>query len=377
MAGVPIHVSLQGNLVIPTLPPLMSVHDFAPIPPAVVPPPSPAMPALEPPVPVMWAPGFGLQQNKLTTTVFHKFQWMMLDGHDCGHMIPHVSIPVTNLKTPLHIMFSSRKVMFSASTVKANGTPVGCAQLLLFPMMTCMQPVSAPTSFPAMNLLNSVTVGMTVGDIIAGWIGIACSVIADVIVGALGNWKPTPLAEDVLGRVLGAGSWKEFAVKTAFGVVAGAAKIFLTGEGAIQIAGGSGWAGVQVTYTRTEGANQFGVQGQLAPVPGVPATVSVAYQYTSKPDGTSTSQTTEVGATPATQVTHQSTTTRDGAGHVTQETDQTTETGGVVSNVGTAEGTHTSTTTTTPGQAPTTDGGSAGAVSGPFGAVGQSWGAPL
>ena len=374
MPGVPIHVSLQGNMVMLTVPPMMSVHDFAPIPPALAPPPSPAMPAIEPPVPVMWAPGFGLQQNKLTTTVYHKFMWLMLDGHDCGYMIPHVSIPPANLKTPLHIMFSSRKVMFSASTVKANGTPVGCAQLLLFPMMTCAQPASIPTSYPLMNLLNTVTVGMTPGDIIAGVIGIVVSVVADALINR--KLEVAPFGKDLMGRLLGAGSLEEFGIKAAAGIITGAAKILLTGEGSIQIAFGSGWGGGQVGYTRTEGANQFGGQVQVAPIPGVPATGSVQYQYTSKEDGTSTSQWTETGATPAEQTTHQTTTTYDAAGNETQHTSQTTEAGGAAGDLGTAEGTHQTTTTTTPKGGSKTEESNTGAVSGPFGS-GKSWGGPL
>lgn len=33
----------------------------------------------------MWPVGFGLQQNKLTTTMLHMFQFIMLEGHDCDH----------------------------------------------------------------------------------------------------------------------------------------------------------------------------------------------------------------------------------------------------------------------------------------------------
>jgi hypothetical protein len=94
--------------------------------------------------------GFGMQQNKLTTTVYHKFRWIMLDGHDCGYMIPHVTVPPTNVLLPLQIAFSSRKTIFAASTVKANGTPIACTQLLPVPvtMMACAEPISFPTASP-------------------------------------------------------------------------------------------------------------------------------------------------------------------------------------------------------------------------------------
>jgi hypothetical protein len=117
-----VHVSTMGNLVVLVLPPL-TLHDYMPPPPQPAVP--PFVPCVETPVPVMWPPGFGMQQNKLTTTVIHKFQFLMLEGHDCGYMIPHVTIPANNLQIPLLIAFSSRKAMFSASTVKANGTAMG------------------------------------------------------------------------------------------------------------------------------------------------------------------------------------------------------------------------------------------------------------
>jgi hypothetical protein len=377
---VPIHVSLQGNLVFPLIPAaLITSHKFTPIPPAVVPPASPAWPCVEPPVPVMWAPGFGLQQNKLTTTVYHKFQWMMLDGHDCGYMIPHVSIPATNLETPLQIAFSSRKVMFSASKVKANGTPIGCSQVLLFPMMTCMNPVSVPGSYPPMNLLNTVTVGMSWQDVVSGCIAIACSVATDVIILAYFP-KSSPFAKlggGIVGKLLGAGSLPQFLVKTGFGIVAGAAKILLTGEGTIQVKVGSAYGQVQVSYSRKDGANVWGAGGQIAPVPGQTSTVSVAYQHTSKPDGSTSDKTTETAATPVGQISHQSSTDRDPSGSVTKESSSTTESGGAATPLGTAEGTHTTETVDKPGHAPQTNKSASGGAAGPFGAGGHTWGGPL
>ena len=106
--GFPVPVSVQGNLVFADFPipsPMATLHKVQP----PVGPPIPIAPCIEAPVPVMWPPGFGLQQNKLTTTVYHKFQWIMLDGHDCGYMIPHVTIPPVNVLLPIQIAFSSRK----------------------------------------------------------------------------------------------------------------------------------------------------------------------------------------------------------------------------------------------------------------------------
>ncbi len=74
----------------------------------------------------------------------HRGMWIVLDGHDCGMMIPDVTIPpAPNIAYPMFWPFSSRKPVFAASTVKMNGTPVACAQTVGFPpipMMTCGDP---------------------------------------------------------------------------------------------------------------------------------------------------------------------------------------------------------------------------------------------
>jgi hypothetical protein len=384
MPSLPVHVSVQGNLVFPDFPlpmPLLTLHKVQPPPPA---PTIPVAPCFEAPVPVMWAPGFGMQQNKLTTTVYHKAQWIMLDGHDCGYMIPHVTVPAANLLLPIQIAFSSRKTLFASSKVKANGTPIACSQLLPvpIPMMACAEPISFPTASPYMNVLNSVTVGMTWHDALSGFIGMACTMVGEFLIFKYFRTNVfessfDKLTSTVIGKLLGASNLPQFLIKTGFGIVAGGAKILLTGEGTIQIRVGSAYGQAQVSYARKDGANVWGAGGQVAPIPGVPATVSVAYQHTSKPDGSTSDKTTEVAATPVGQVSHQSSTDRDPSGSVTKESTSTTESGGAATPLGTAEGTHTSGTVDRPGHAPTTNESASGGAAGPFGAGGQVWGGPL
>jgi len=74
-----VSVSLMYDVCLP-LPASMTIH---------------AGPCVESPTPMMWPPGLALQQNKLTRTVFHKSQFIVLGGHDCGHMIPHITIPAS------------------------------------------------------------------------------------------------------------------------------------------------------------------------------------------------------------------------------------------------------------------------------------------
>ena len=130
----------------------------------------------------LWPPGYALGQNKFSTTVLHKNLFMVLDGHDIGMLIPDVTIPFANQWYAVMWPFSSRKVMFSASTVKMDGQPTGCASILgLFPMMTCGDPMALPSSFPLTNCLNTVIVGLTFKDIVMGWLKIAVSMVIDVV----------------------------------------------------------------------------------------------------------------------------------------------------------------------------------------------------
>ncbi|MBN1550645.1 hypothetical protein JW979_04210 [bacterium] len=135
----------------------------------------------------LWTFGFVLNQNKFTTTVFHKGVWITLANHNLGPMIPDVTIPPVNAWYAVMWPFSSRKIMFSSSTVKMNGQPVGCAAIFPpFVMLTCGEPVSLPVTAPATNLLNNVHVGMTWADILAGALDIVASMAIDLVFALIG-----------------------------------------------------------------------------------------------------------------------------------------------------------------------------------------------
>jgi len=289
---------------------------------------------------------------------------------------------------PIIIAFSSRKVMFSASKVKANGTAVGCSQLLPFPlpMMTCAAPASLPTSSPPLNVMNSVEVGMTAGDIWSGIIGILLSIAADLICFALSEMKDKLFVNafsgllgkvlgGLLGKLFGYSSIGSFVVKTVFGALAGGAKILLTGDGSIKIQVGSGYGGVTVSYTQTnDGRRQYTIQGQAG---GPLLSVSGQAQHTTNPDGSSSNQTTHTEATPLGQHTSKSKTDYDASGRETKTTDTDVVAGGGSPSpeLGGA-GVSQSKTTTEPGKAPQTSKGSVGGVGSPIGSS-EFWGAPL
>lgn len=146
----------------------------------IVPPPIPGFaPSVEMLCMQMWTLGYLTGQNKFTTTVTHKRGPIVLEGHDIGMMIPDITIPPVNAYYAIMWPFSSRKVMFTSSTVKMDDKMVGCAQFLSQPMMTCGDPVAAPTSFPLINWLNTVRVGLLPKDIWLGFIKIGVSLAID------------------------------------------------------------------------------------------------------------------------------------------------------------------------------------------------------
>ncbi|MEO7327672.1 MAG: hypothetical protein ABI193_03770, partial [Minicystis sp.] len=134
-------------------------------------------------VPMRWPPGIPLGLHQLSEDVTHKGWTIVLAGHDCGPLIPDLTIPplIPNLWYAIMWPFSSRKMSFSASTVKANGNAIACAQLPLFGLMTCGDIATTPTAFPLTAVLNSLDVGMTWLDIEIGWMTNVASMTIDLI----------------------------------------------------------------------------------------------------------------------------------------------------------------------------------------------------
>ena len=156
--------------------------------PPTVPMPVPS-PSLEIPVMQRWAPGEFNNQHKRAVTVQHKRMRIVLEGHDCGPLIQDLT-PMFPVNAYYLIMwpFSSRKILFSASTVQAEGTPVGCAAWLL-PRMSCGEPVSAPAALAVTTVRKTLEVGMSDGDLAIGLSAAAASVALDLIFNAIGGGR--------------------------------------------------------------------------------------------------------------------------------------------------------------------------------------------
>jgi hypothetical protein len=253
----------------------------------------PMAPCVESPVMMMWPPGFALFQNKFTTTVLHKAMPIVLDGHNCGYMLPHVSIPILNVMTPMQIAFSSRKIAFSAAKVKANGTPIATTAPLLLPMMCCAQPVTLPTGAAPTNCLNTVAVGVTLADAIIGWLSIVATCIIDAFFYKPATLDPKRILDDLKWKLLLGDKPLKAALKTAVGVLTGAAKIHVGGnEGNVSISFGSGYLGGSVSYSQGSNGSKS-IAGSINEVTSDslmgPATGrQTSAQYTWRADGTST-----------------------------------------------------------------------------------------
>ena len=150
----------------------------------VPPPPAPPFiaPALEVPVIQHWIPGYYCPQlyNKFSKTVKHKGQQICLGGHNIGPLILDLTYPVLpNINYLKQWPLSRRAMTFAASTVTMNGLPVGCSQAPFYPMLTCGEPYATPTSFPVVNLMNTLKVSMTWQDIAFGLLTVGISLLVD------------------------------------------------------------------------------------------------------------------------------------------------------------------------------------------------------
>lgn len=198
--------------------------------------------------PAHWPPGVG--SHKFTGTVFHQSRPIVKDGHDHGQLIPHwnVSPWPPNPLLLLIIPFSSRKVMFGASTVKMNGDPTGCNNFWVpTPMMACASPCGFPIGY-GINQWHTCLVGMSIGDWLAGAFAIAATMVADIL---LDDGGATSYADEIMGALGVPKVWdKKWWVKQGVAALTGAVKIALTGEGSIEFGVGTDKAGAKISVKR-------------------------------------------------------------------------------------------------------------------------------
>lgn len=273
---------------------LMAPHNFFPVPPVPpVPPPMLGVPynpfasgAIEFPLVMLHLPGNALGKNKYSTTVTHKNLGIIQAGHDLGPLIGHVHVVpgFNNILSIVQMLFSSRKVMFSASTVKVQGQPAALAGLIGWPptpMMICSDPMGLPIGEVPTRWLNTVEVGVTLADFLLGLAAVAASMIVDWIFKAKLGDLASPLGSQLLGKMMDAGSFLEWGVKQGVGFALGLAQIAVTGQGSATIGFGGPWANVGLSVTADANGNvQVALQGQIPVVGG-----SVGYDSTPNAKG--------------------------------------------------------------------------------------------
>ncbi|KYF62090.1 hypothetical protein [Sorangium cellulosum] len=161
--GVPVPVTRSNDLSAGS-----SSHLFLPIPPPPGAPPTLA-PAIEIPIPHGWPFGEGVGKVQKTTTVFVNGRNVVLDQHDCGPLIPQITIPPMNSFIPVQLLQSKRAVIVTCFSVRMNGKTTACtSHWPPLPLLTCGQPTSMPATFTFTNLCTNVHVGMSGADLIGG-----------------------------------------------------------------------------------------------------------------------------------------------------------------------------------------------------------------
>ena len=287
-------ICILNDLTLPL--PLYSPHNYAPLPPlappipAVCMSPAPAS-AIDFPATMLWPPGNLLFKNKYSTTVTHKHLGIIQSGHDLGIIIPHIQIvpAPNNFFTPLHILFSSRKVMFSSSSVKVNGAFVGIAGVIGLPptpMMVCGEPTGFPLGEVPTRWLNTVRVGFTWIDFLLGVLSIAASMVVDKLLATKGGPKALEtrlrdVAKDGLASQIYKKMFPSLAdqmkvpavTKQVVGLAVGVVTAIAQGEGSGSLTLGSAYASVQLSVARDAAGNwSASLKGQ---VPMVSETASV------------------------------------------------------------------------------------------------------
>ena len=289
-------VTIQRDICLPLILPLIATHDFVPLPPfPPLPfPPIPGMPfslaacALEIPVNAWWPPGAVLGSHKFTSTVFHNGMQICLEGHDCGKFIPHLQITpaFNNLLTFLQIPFSSRKANFSASTVLMNGKPTAGMTLIAWPptpMTYCADPISPPLADAPTSHFNTVEIHISLMDWLAGAFAVALSMVVDYVLfrrggvtkfqekaakEALASEAGDSVARLVSRRVVAKlkGSLDStWAIKQGVSIASGAMRIALTGQGSMGVTApfGGGFASLGRTVSKDDKGWNTGVSASL------------------------------------------------------------------------------------------------------------------
>ncbi len=216
--------------------------------------------------PMDWGPGAGARRHSLAKGVRHKGAGLVLDGHDLGPMLPHGPCDFI-----LHSLKSSRKTIYSASTVIAEKKPVACADLMKDTfMMVCGDPIAFPTGINDCNVVHTVMVGMSELDYLKGHVAALASVATDVVATALSFADPSAtvaaVVEGVAPDVFGL-DWKKATVGYAANLAGSVVVSAATGWRepiACKLEVGSSYGGVTAEWTYSPGTGEGGYKASVS-----------------------------------------------------------------------------------------------------------------
>lgn len=149
-------------------------------PPPYTAPPNPTHPFVEIPHTNMWGPGASMAVKTLTDG----FTPAQL-GHDSGIGILHSGLPPGPL-TPVAIATSFCKHTFGAGTVLTENKPTSGHLPPVIPLLQCQTPVPLPIG-GLLVVPNTVFVGMSFADILAGFVRIAITMALAFVFSRLGS----------------------------------------------------------------------------------------------------------------------------------------------------------------------------------------------
>lgn len=159
---------------------------------------------------------------KWSKTVIGPFGFQFIGaGNDSGFVVPHIAVPPPNVLIPVIIGFGGSKPMFSASTVLIDvdgaGLPMS-AVAIPYNFVSINQACNDPCNYPSDMVIspNTVVVGLTLGDYVAGVANIAI----DCIISAFANKVGGGVAEGIMNKIGGrivAAAFSRFGGKLAQG----------------------------------------------------------------------------------------------------------------------------------------------------------------
>lgn len=153
---------------------------------------------------LMWGPWGLLGKGKSEPSVRTFHGDVMLRGTDMGYLIPHISIPPTNLLMPVWTGLSSSKSEFSVASVRCADGPVAIAILVFIGVNLDCQGTTIPVDLPTGRIIavNTHFAGFTFGDFVAGIVMMGIDIAISAFTGWVGSGLGKALMKTIGRRLI-------------------------------------------------------------------------------------------------------------------------------------------------------------------------------